>query len=856
MPTPSDFCQFCAAQDLAVSAIGEQFCQLMQKPQAQIIVKAPTGTGKSSYLPALALSQMPPQDKILVVQPRRLAARMLAERVAFLLKGHAQLDGSVGYITRYEKKITANTRLLFVTDGILQRLLLEDPLLSEYRMVVFDEFHERRLASDLALSMCVKAQQQRPQLILTVMSATLDAEQLASWLGHADFLFSSTPAYPVEISYLPPNAIAGKPPQPLWEQVLQACRQAAAQPLCSEILVFLPGKYEINRTRQLLENSPLGQRFSILALHSSLDPGEQREVLSPHAKPRIILATNIAETSLTISGINCVIDSGLARSEQFDPRRGFNSLLIKKISRASAEQRCGRAGRTGPGLCIRLWSQRQQQQLDAYEQPEIERVDLSPSMLWLGNFALRVDLAENWPPTPPPAALEYAKQRLLGLQAFDADMQLGAIGRRMLKLSCHPLSARLLIAGQDHDCLQECIFAASILESESLWATVKPQRDEFHQNNDYCDLQADWRAFTLAKHTHFDMSRLAPYQIHAANAKKIAQLMRQLGGQISHAELPCDFAGKKAQFIAALLEVMPDHLVLKTSAASNSVTACHKRRGQLAPSPVAKAHSLFLALSAIEIEGKDLTVYFSGLCRLEAGDLQQSRHYHKGSALRWDEITRSVSRRNIESWMDVELGSKEQSAGKPDEEQSALLAEKILELGLHLDGWGHAAEQLIHRINFAHAHLADWGFNAFGALDRQLAVNLLCEGCSSYRSVKDRDVLPVIRQWLDRNQQAMLEKHVPTSIELANGQNAKISYNEQLQAKISLTAQRLIGQKTTPRIADNRVGLLVEILAPNQRPWQITADLERFWLSGFPQMKKDLAGRYPRHRWEWDINKD
>jgi len=856
MPSPSEFCQFCNAQDLAVSAIGEQFCQLMQKPQAQIIVKAPTGTGKSSYLPALALSRLEPHEKILVVQPRRLAARMLAERVAFLLEGHPQLHGSVGYITRYEKHVNATTRLLFVTDGILQRLLLEDPLLGEYRMVVFDEFHERRLASDLALSLCVKAQQQRAQLILTVMSATLDAEQLTEWLGQSDFLFSSTPAYPVEISYLPPKTSAGKAPEPLWEQVVQACRQAAAQPLCSEILVFLPGKYEINRTRQLLENSALSQRFRILALHSALDGAEQREVLRAHGKPRIILATNIAETSLTIAGINCVIDSGLARSEQFDQRRGFNSLLLKKISRASAEQRCGRAGRTGPGLCIRLWSQRQQQQLEAYEQAEIERVDLSPAMLWLGNFGAAVDQAQNWPPSPPPAALEYAKKRLLGLQAFDQQMQLSPIGRRMLQLSCHPLSARLLLAGQDHDCLQECIFAAAMLESESLWAGIKPERDDFAQGDDYCDLQADWRAFTLAKHTHFDLSRLAPYKIHAANAKKIEQLLRQLRAQSKAASQPCDFAGKKAQFIAALLEVMPELLVVKTSAASNSVVATQKRRGQLAPSPVAKGHNLFLALSAIEIEGKDVTVYFSQLCRVELGELQTSRHYNCSRQLRWDEITRSVSRRQVESWMDVELSSKEQSGGKVEEAQSALLAEKILELGLHLDGWGHAAEQLIHRINFAHEHLSDWGFSAFGPLDRQLAVNLLCEGAVSYRSVKDRDVLPIIRQWLDANQQRMLDQHVPTQITLANGQNAKVSYNEQLQAKISMTAQRLIGQPRTPTIACGRVSLLVEILAPNQRPWQLTADLQRFWQSGFAQMKKDLAGRYPRHRWEWDPDKD
>lgn len=354
----------------------------------RILLSAPTGSGKSTEVPGLIADLPEIHGRILVIEPRRMAARLLAEFVA--KNRNTSLGDEVGYAVRFDSKYSVRTKILFITDGVFQRILLENPQLEEVSGVIFDEFHERRLSVDIALARCLDLQESsRPDLRLVVMSATLETNELASYMAPVRQIEAHGRTYPVEISHrphqLPKNhrGAGNTRETPIWEQIAQQTREAISHPDCGNILIFLPGTYEIHRSIEALKSMSCTKPFEIFPLYSALPPQAQSHALRESGNPKIIVSTNVAETSLTIPGVRTVIDAGLARTSAFDPRRGINTLHISKISRAAADQRAGRAGRTSSGRCIRLWSHTDHAKRAEFERPEVHRVDLTEACLQL-----------------------------------------------------------------------------------------------------------------------------------------------------------------------------------------------------------------------------------------------------------------------------------------------------------------------------------------------------------------------------------------------------------------------------------------------------------------------------------------
>src|SRR5438270_3314913 len=418
------------------------------KARSRLIIQAPTGSGKSTQVPQILLDHgLLGNGQVVILQPRRLAARLLAARVA--TERNSRLGEEVGFQIRFENVTSARTRIRFVTEGILLRQLIQDPQLRGISAILFDEFHERHLYGDITLARALQLQATRPDLKLAVMSATLDAGALETYLAPCTVLRSTGRAFPVEIEYLPKPV--GGDGYPIWDLAADELERITRNSE-GDVLVFMPGKYEIGRTIAAIRASRVSDQFVVLPLHGELPPAEQDAALAHYQKRRAIVATNVAETSLTIDGVRTVIDSGLARIARFDPRRGINTLLVEKISRASADQRSGRAGRIAPGHCLRLWTEREHLDRGPQELPEVKRLDLAEVVLTLKARGVDDIASFRWLEAPDAQALARAEQLLADLGAISAG-GITRLGRRMLAFPLQPRYARMLLAAQEYHCV-------------------------------------------------------------------------------------------------------------------------------------------------------------------------------------------------------------------------------------------------------------------------------------------------------------------------------------------------------------------------------------------------------------------
>jgi len=461
---------------LPIHAIRSELLATMKRSN-RLVLTAPTGSGKTTQVPQFLLNAELREPQIIVLQPRRMAARLVAQRVAKEVGSEA--GEVVGYQTRHESKISPQTRIRFMTEGLFLRLIQSQPKLPQVGAVILDEFHERNLASDLSLALVKRLQERaREELRLIVMSATLDTKLVADYLS-SPTLEAHGRAYPVEIAYLDKRPqrkqVVGKLRRggsmnvPVWELAAEAARDVLEEQAQGDILIFMPGAYEIRRTLELLpRDDGHGNELALFPLHSQLSPREQDEAVSPSKRRKIIVSTNVAETSITIEGISHVIDSGLARINRFDPRRGLNALVIEPISRASADQRSGRAGRTGPGTAIRLWTQAEEKHRPAQGTPEIQRLDLAEALLSL--HAMDAGDVREFPWLQPPtaAAVEQAEKTLVMLGAIADDARsISARGKQMAHLPMHPRLSRMLVEAAEMNCLKRaCLWAALISERE------------------------------------------------------------------------------------------------------------------------------------------------------------------------------------------------------------------------------------------------------------------------------------------------------------------------------------------------------------------------------------------------------
>ncbi|MFD0895763.1 ATP-dependent helicase HrpB [Luteolibacter ambystomatis] len=834
------------------------------KPErARLLLKAPTGSGKSTAVPGM-LADAGVAGKIVVIEPRRMAARLLAGWVA-KLRG-TQLGAGVGYSVRFDSRYGRDTKIVYVTDGVFQRWLQDDPELSDVGAVVFDEFHERRLAVDVALARCLDLQDgRRPDLKVLVMSATLETAGLADYLAPAETLEAGGRTFPVEVLYRPERAPqhdrrGGAPREtPVWERMAAVCREAMAMPDPGNILMFLAGTHEIRKTIETLQNSSFSRGWDVFPLYSSLPPAAQEAAIAPGSRPKIIVATNVAETSLTIDGVRTVIDSGLARVASFDPRRGIDTLHIKKISRASAEQRAGRAGRTAPGRCLRLWSEAEHARREAFEAAEVRRVDLGECVLLLKAAGVSEIRAFRWLDAPAEDSLQRAERLLHDLGALDAHGVLTDEGRKMAALPLEPRFSRLMLAGMEHGCVAETAFIAAAVQGEGIFSSRpgSASRKDFIFAEDGSDFAGEWRAFESAEAMNFDPQRCSQLGIHGRGAREVAQGFDRLAGLAKRAGWEwnaIDFRANRERVAKAMLASFSDRLGIRLGQGTLACKMVGNRKGKLDEDSCARHAPAFVAAEITEVEAREIIVHLRRATGIDPEWLRElfPEDFALTDGASYDETRRRVVARKETKFRDLVIEARESDHNVNLDAAAEILAARVLSGELVLKNWDAQVEQWTARLAGLGKWMPELEMPGWSDEDHAAAIAQICHGAVAYKDIKERSVWPVLREWLSGPQRAALDSYAPERINLANGQSAKITYEPGKDPWIAVKAQHLFGVWETPAIASGRVPLVVHILTPGHKPWQMTKDLKNFWAGGYAQMKKEVAGRYPRHPWPDD----
>jgi ATP-dependent helicase HrpB len=828
------------------------------RAQGRLIVQAPTGSGKSTQIPQMLFQHglLGERGEVVVLQPRRLAARMLAKRVAEEVG--TKLGEVVGYQIRLESRVSERTRIRFVTEGILLRQMSFDETLRGISAIVFDEFHERHLYGDISLARAVQIQQTtRPDLKIVVMSATLDAGALKGYLAPCDVLVSQGRSFPVKIEYL--AKAANFEQEPVWDVAARECARVAAQTSSGDFLVFMPGAYEISRTVQAIQGDRALKDFICFPLHGELPPEQQDRAVARYDARKIIVSTNVAETSLTIEGVTVVIDCGLARVARFDPHRGINTLLIEKISIASADQRAGRAGRTAPGVCVRLWTEREHGGRALQELPEVKRLDLAEVVLTLKASGIDDVAAFPWLEKPDMKGLERAEMLLRDLGAIGADGKITEVGRRMLRFPVHPRYARMLIEADTRGCVRPVALMAALTQGRNFLMRGVPREVEDARENalgeehesDFFLLMRAWR---FADKANYSMDACRRLGIHAQGSRAVGPLFEQFlniaekeGLDVSEQRVDGDAVRK------CVLAGFSDQLAKRLDAGTLRCELVHKRKGVLARESAIQKATLLVAAEVSEIEGRggEVNVLLSLATAIEEPWLKElfPADYVNATGVVYDESAKRVIARRERRFRDLVLESKASADDVPYDAAAALLTQQVLTGKLKLEAWDENVEQWIVRVN----RLAEWfpelEVNPITEADRATLIEQICYGELGYKDIRDKPVMPTLRDWLTAEQLAVIDDYLPERLTMANGRKSRISYPKEGPPVLSARIQELYGVDGKFTLGGGRVPVKIEVLAPNQRPIQVTDDLSAFWRDMYPKVKAELSRRYPRHEW-------
>ena len=856
-----------AVEELPIFELEHQLIGELKK-HSRVIIQAPTGSGKSTQVPQMLLDHGLLGDRqVVILQPRRLATRLLAARVAFERGG--RLGAEVGYQVRFENATSNETRIRFVTEGVLLRQFIQDPQLQGVSAILFDEFHERHLYGDITLARALQLQStSRPDLKLAVMSATLDAGALGKYMEPCALLNSSGRAFPVTIEHLAKPVRSDE--YSIWDLAADELERVASYTE-GDVLIFMPGKYEIGRTISAIRASQVSDRFVALPLHGELPPVEQDAALAQYQKRKVIVSTNVAETSLTIDGVRVVIDSGLARVARFDPRRGINTLLIEKISRASAEQRAGRAGRTAAGHCFRLWTEREHLERPSQELPEVRRLDLAEVVLTLKASGIE-DIGQfRWLEAPDPKGLTRAEQLLIDLGALQravpdrqtdggsAASSITSLGQRMLAFPVHPRYARMLLAAQNYRCVPAMALIAALTQGRNILRRLegkraREDRDDILGGDATSDLFILMRAFRYAENSRFDPKRCAQLGINAGAAREAAQLMNQFLVIARNERLNLDTVELQPGSIErCVLAGFPDQVAMRLDIGTLRCALVHARRGVLArESVVARGSPLLVASEVREIESseKEREVLLTLATAIQSDWLRQlfPGSFRDETRVDFDQSLRRVVGNRVTLYHDLVLRN-EQFLPKGESATAQILAREVLAGSCPLKHWDNAIEQWIERVNFVAKAFPDLDFPGIDEAAKLLLLEQICQGATSYKEIKERAVRPVIQTWLSVTQQQSLEELAPERIKLASGRAAKINYAGGRSPTVAARIQDLYDTPRGLAVGKGRTPLRIQVLAPNNRPIQITEDLENFWRENYPKLKKELQRKYPKHEW-------
>ncbi|MEI9984885.1 MAG: ATP-dependent helicase HrpB [Aliidongia sp.] len=781
------------------------------------VLQAPPGAGKTTGVP-LALLDAPwlTGGKILMLEPRRLAARAAARRMAALL-GEG-VGETVGYRIRLESRVGPRTRIEVVTDGIFTRMIQDDPALESVGAILFDEFHERRLDSDLGLALSLDSQAAlRPELRLVAMSATLDAGPVAA-LMEAATITSAGRAYPVELRHLP---------QPATDRLVPAVADAIVQALDEPggLLVFLPGGGEIRRVQRALAERRLPDGTDVLPLFGDLDAAAQDRALSPAlpGRRKIVLATSIAETSLTIDGVRQVLDAGLARSSRFDPRTGMTRLETQRVTQAAADQRAGRAGRTEPGLCWRLWPEAAHKALAARPEPEIATADLTPLALELAAWGTSDPAAVRLLDPPSAPAFAAARRLLHSLGALDPDGRITPHGRRMAALGLAPRLAHMVLASAE---LDDGALACAV-------AAVLSERD-------LAGRDADLR------------SRVELIAAPGGNdaARRAREVARRLARQARIAWQ--DVGPSRAGAVLAL--AYPDRIGQRRAEAGRFRLS--GGQGAFLPETDPLAAAPFLVAADLDGQMPDSRIWLAAPLTQDELELSLPERIAEEEDIWFEPATRSVQARRRRRLGALVLGETALKTPSPERVTAALL-DHIRKSGLGILPASATAETLRQRIAFlAGLDGADAGWpkvddaGLLAEIEQWLGPALA--GKRSLGDLAALDLAALLRDRLDWQQQRELDQRAPTHLTVPSGSRIAIDYGRAGTPTLPVKLQELFGLAETPTIAAGRIRLVLELLSPAQRPIQVTSDLPGFWAGSYKAVRADLRGRYPRHPWPED----
>lgn len=795
------------------------------------VIHAPPGAGKTTIVPPVLLGEAwLGGNRIVMLEPRRLAARAAAQRMAFLR--HESVGETVGYRTRLDTKVSASTRIEVVTEGVLTRMLQQDPTLDGYGLVIFDEFHERSLQGDTGFALALHTRRLvRPELRLLVMSATIDGTAVARLIDGAVVVSSTGRQFPVETRYRPP---VNRPRAGLRldsTAVAGAIRKSLVE-TSGDILVFLPGAPEIHSVRRELDQVHLPSDVDLVALHGSLQPGEQDRAIAPgsHGRRKVVLATSIAETSLTIEGVRVVIDSGLARRSRFSPRTGMSRLETVRVSRASADQRRGRAGRTGPGTCYRLWAEDDDASLQAFAQPEILEGDLAPLALDLAVAGVANPTDLSWLDAPPAAAFSQATELLRQLDAIDDRGRVTPHGAAMARFGMHPRLSHMTLRAADD--------GLGTLASEL--AALFSERDPLRGLQEVVGTDARARIDAISKPDDYPGA-------DRQTLKRVLQQARRFRSQVRTRDVASDTSA-----VGRVLALAFPDRVAQRRPGTQPRFLLRNGTGATLPDgdPLGQESHLVIA----ESDGRvpEARVWLAAPLSIEDLEADFRNQIVDVENVEWDD------ERGVRAHRERRLGALVLSRVVVRDPDPSLVATAIAAAigrrGLDVLSWSDGARRLRDRLAFLHANDQSWPDVSDAALITPLLARLhdALGQIRSDRDLRNLDVAGALLDLLHWDQRRGLDVLAPTHFEAPTGSRLPIEYRDPRAPAVSIRLQEMFGTRETPTVLGGRVALTLHLLSPAQRPVQVTRDLAGFWRSSYYDVRKDLRARYPKHSWPDD----
>ena len=840
----------------------------------RLVLIAPTGSGKSTQVPQMILDAGLAADKrVIVLQPRRVAARTVAARVAWERGG--RIGEEIGYQVRFDDRIADGTRIAFVTEGILLRWLQDDPTLVDIGAILFDEFHERNLLSDVALALAKRLQSIRPDLKLVVMSATLDAAPVSAYLGNAPVLISEGQMFPVEVRYSP-----HRDQRPVTEQAADAVASIINAGDPGDILVFMPGMGEINSTINALRSEKLGERMAFIPLHGELPPEQQDLAFAPNELRKVVVATNVAETSVTIDGVRHVVDGGLARVARYDAERGIGTLLLEEISRASADQRKGRAGRTAPGTCHRLWTESGHLNRPEKNTPEIQRSDLAEVVLLLHSLGIKRATEFDWLDKPDADAVARAERLLHILGAIDLQSEaLTETGLRMLRLPMHPRYSRMLIEASRRGCVRPAALCAALVSGRDLM--VRPGRDDKHiaearelfESGSESDFFMLMRAWQFARKNNFSIETCRRYSIHARVAREVEQAFDQILHIAERERLiepqkqnaASEAAGAEASapqsddpLLRCIVAGFVDQLCVRRDKGTLECDLTENRQGTLVRETAVQEAPLFVAATIREVEGRNGGLTLLSLATAVRRDwLEEMFPQHISARVEhlFDRGHKRVAAVRLVRFLGLIIHHEHQREVEPTASGRCLADANAREF-FELPNMDHDVKQFIARVNLVCAASPELEFPALEQTAITACLARAFAGLTLVKEAQEIRLLPEFKKHLAPEQVGWLDELVPLTVSWPDGRKLKLLYPADAVAKDAFASPELqiklhecFALTTHPRVCEEKVPVRLWLCGPDNKRIESTTDWPAFKATQYPKLRSALLKKYPIVSW-------